>query len=92
MGMANKPTLEELAMKYPQIDAKDFILAKMAAKVQILEFILVDRLYPNPEAKQKAFDEFDADFLRVLETYLSMIAQSRSGVSGQSNGLGDQQN
>lgn len=64
--MKNQSDAASMLAKYKNITMRDFVLAQMASKIDALELILVDRLYPMPESKAAAFQQIDADRISLL--------------------------
>ena len=85
--MQNKPTIESLLLKYKDVPKGDFLIAQIAAKLDVFEVILIERLYPDPAARLRAFAQLDADRLSLLENYLQLLQAGKdsapaSGESG----------
>jgi len=87
--MPNKPTLESLVIKFKDVPKSDFIIAKIAAKLDAFEVILVERLYSDADARRRAFAQLDSDCLSLMETYLEMMHPHKD--SGSASGQSDDQ-
>jgi hypothetical protein len=77
--MNNKPDLESLLLKYKGISPRDLLIARIAAKLDVIELTLIEKLYPNADARQAAFDQLDTGGLSMTELYLELLQHDKEG-------------
>ncbi|MGA9779664.1 MAG: hypothetical protein ACLPRE_11590 [Limisphaerales bacterium] len=80
--MRNKTDLESLLRKYKGVSPRDFLIARIAAKLDVIELTLVEKLYPNADARQAAFDQLDSGDLSMTELYLEFLQRNKEGGNG----------
>jgi hypothetical protein len=51
----------------------------LAIGVRSIELTLIERLYPNADARQTAFDQLDTGGLSMTERYLELLQQDKEG-------------
>lgn len=62
---------------------RDFILARLAARVEIIEFMLIESSFPNGGEKKRQVSERNlSDTLELTEHYLQLLSEGKVGGNG----------
>lgn len=75
------PDLSVLFSKYPQISKSDFVLVQVAAKIGVIENMLVEKLFHDSISREKAFQQMDSDSFSLIESYLVFLSSKPSAAS-----------
>jgi len=74
--------LNSLQEKYKP-SARDFILARMAARIEVIEIMLVELSFPHGSQKKQQLSERNlSDSLELTEHYLQLLSEGKDGGNG----------